>query len=132
MFGWFRSKRVHAPCRPAPAAMKFADIELVRLSPQFGNTGPTGWGFTLWGAPDGEELMYRQLLETFSALYPDTKLDLPAWQDCEDMIEGSLQWQSHNVWIWYEIVLAHIWLWSANKDAIEDLRIAILPIARPG
>lgn len=75
--------------------------------------------------------MYRHLLETFAEQNPDANLNLPKWSECEDLIEGELIWRSQHVWVWYETVLTHIWLWSADKDVIDSLRSAMLPMAMP-
>jgi len=75
--------------------------------------------------------MYRHLLETFAKQNPDARLELPEWFDGDDLIQGELIWHSQYVWVWYETVLSHIWLWSAKKDVIESLRSALLPLAKP-
>jgi hypothetical protein len=74
--------------------------------------------------------MYRHLLETFAEQHPDARLELPEWYDCEDLIEGELVWRSQRVWVWFETVLTHIWLWSIDKDVIDRLRSTLLPIAQ--
>lgn len=76
--------------------------------------------------------MYRYLLEKFAKQHPEAYLDLPAWYDREDLIEGSIIWHSQYVWVWYETVLTHIWVWSADEEAIESLRKAILPLVKAG
>lgn len=131
MFRWLRRKRTEEVERPETAVFCFDRVDPVIPSSQFGNTGPQGWGFTLWGSPNSEEFMYRHLLETFAQQNPDARLELPEWFDCEDLIEGKLIWHTQYVWVWYETVLSHIWLWSAKKDVIESLRSALLPIAKP-
>lgn len=130
MFGWLRKKHSAEAKRSQTAAFRFERVDPVIPSPKFGITGPEGWGFTLWGSPDGEEYMYRHLLETFATQNLDARLELPEWSDCEDLIEGKLIWRSQYVWVWYETVLSHIWLWSADRNAIDTLRSAILPMAK--
>ena len=115
MFRWLRKKHTEEVERPETAVFRFDKVDPVEPSTQFGTTGPQGWGFTLWGSPDGDEFMYRHLLETFAKQNPDGHLELPEWFDGEDLIEGELIWHSQYVWIWYETVLSHIWLWSAKK-----------------
>lgn len=131
MFRWLRKKHTEEVERPETAVFRFDKVDPVEPSTQFGTTGPQGWGFTLWGSPDGDEFMYRHLLETFAKQNPDGHLELPEWFDGEDLIEGELIWHSQYVWVWYETVLSHIWLWSAKKDVIDSLRRALLPIAKP-
>lgn len=130
MFEWLRKRRTEDAGRPITAAFQFDSIEPVEASPQCRNTGPQGWGFTLCGSPDGEDFMYRHLLEAFAERNPAARLTLPGWHECEDLIEGSLIWHSQYVWVWYETVLSYIWLWSADKEAIESLRSAMLPLAQ--
>lgn len=130
MFSWLTKKQAERAERPNGAAFRFDRVDPVKRSSQFGNTGPQGWGFTLWGSPEGEEFMYRHLLETFAKEHPDARLELPEWSDCEDLIEGELVWRSQRIWVWYETVLTHIWLWSIDKDVIDRLRNALLPIAK--
>jgi hypothetical protein len=132
VFGWLKRQRSEEAPRPETPILRFDNVEPVRPSPKFGNTGPQGWGFTLWGLPDGEEYMYRYLLEKFAKQHPEAYLDLPAWYDREDLIEGSIIWHSQYVWVWYETVLTHIWVWSADEEAIESLRKAILPLVKAG
>ena len=131
MFGWLTKKHIEEAERPETAVFCFDRVDPVEPSPKFGNTGPEGWGFTLWGSADGEEFMYGHLLETFAAKNPDSRLQLPEWSDCEDLIEGQIIWRSQYVWVWYETVLSHIWLWSAERDVIDSLRSAMLPMAKP-
>lgn len=131
MFRWLRRIQTEEVERPETAVFRFYKVDPVEPSPQFGNTGPQGWRFILWGSPVGEEFMYRHLLETIAKQNPDAHLELPEWFDGEDLIEGELIWHSQYVWVWYETMLSHIWLWSAKEDVIESLRSALLPIAKP-
>lgn len=108
----------------------FDQIEEVQPSTQFGNTGPAGWGFTLWGSPTCAEEVHRNLLERLAETYPTSSLTLPPWYDCEDLVEGSLTWEGAPVWVWFETFLNHTWLWSADRAAVVSLREALLPIAR--
>ena len=133
MFGWIGKRATEQAERPNVADFRFDKVDPVEPSPQFGNTGPCGWGFTLWGSSDGDEFMYRHLLETLAEQYPDARLSLPERSECEDLIEGNLIWRGQHVWVWYETVLTHLWLWSADHAATESLRRAILPavVKRP-
>lgn len=130
MFGWLKSKQAGSAKRPESAAFRFDNVEPVQQSSKYGNTGPQGWGFTLWGSPDGDEFMYRHLLETFARDHPNATLTLPEWYECEDLIEGKLVWRSQSIWVWYETVLSHIWLWSTDKETMEILRDEMLALIR--
>lgn len=107
----------------------YRQIEAVGAEPQYGNSGPPGWGFTLWNkSMDAEP--HRRLLENFAARYPECALDLPEYVPHEDCIEGTMIWQSQGIWIWYEAILTHLRLWSSDRAAIESLRAALLPLAQ--
>ena len=73
--------------------------------------------------------MLRPLLERFAEQYPECALTLPKYYSGEDCIEGSMTWQSQAIWVWYEEILTYLRLWSADRDAIESLRAALLPFA---
>jgi hypothetical protein len=108
----------------------FDQIEEVHPSPQFGDTGPAGWGFTLWGTTTCAEEVHRNLLDRLAETYRTSALALPPWYDGEDCVEGSLIWDGVPIWVWFETVLNHTWLWSADREAVIRLRDALLPIAR--
>lgn len=108
----------------------FAQIDEVQPSPQFGNSGPDGFGFTLWGSANCAEDVHRRSLERLADAYPEVELSLPPQSDGEDLIEGSLKWDDALVWVWFETALNHTWLWSADRAALVNLREAMLPIAQ--
>jgi hypothetical protein len=132
MFWWLKRRAIEKVERPATAEFRFDRVEPVGPHSQYGTTGPGGWGFTIWGAPDGEDFMYRHLLERLAQLDPDARLSLPEWYEGEDLIEGELIWRGHHVWVWYETVLTHTWLWSADRATAESLRDALVPLALNG
>ena len=108
----------------------FDRIDEVQPSPQFGNCGPDGFGFTLWGSSSGGDEVHRQTLERLAETYAEVGLSLPPHSDGEDMIEGSLTWDGQAVWVWFETVLNHTWMWSADRTTMIGLREAMLSIAR--
>ncbi|UZK68652.1 hypothetical protein OKW76_11415 [Sphingomonas sp. S1-29] len=108
----------------------FAQIDEVAPSPQFGNCGPAGWTFSLWGSPRCAAEVHRQLIEAVAAKYPDTCLKLPAWQMGEDCIEGDMKWATVPISIWFETTLNFTSFWSADQAAILGLRAAVLPLAK--
>jgi len=107
----------------------YREIEEVKASLQYANSGPNGWGFTLWNDPVFDE-PHRPLLERFAEFHPECALALPPYQPDEDCIEGSMTWKSEPIWIWYEHLLTHLWFWSVDRDAIQSLRAALLPLAQ--
>jgi hypothetical protein len=98
-------------------------IDPVEAQPQFGNTGPEGWGFTLWcdNRPDYDSI-HRSFLERFAAAHPQAVLSLPPYSPGEDCIEGWLEWAGQPVWIWYENILDYLYLWCSDRAAVEELR----------
>ena len=108
---------------------KYCKIDEVANAPQFGKTGDPGWGFTLWSELSGEMAPHRQLLEQLAETYPDAELTLPSWSEAEDLIEGSLVWKGEAVWVWFETILSHLWLWSADRSTVEHLRNALVSLA---
>jgi len=107
----------------------YREIEDVKASPQYANSGPPGWGFLLWSNSLYDE-PHRPLLERFAEQHPECALSLPEHYSGEGCIEGSMTWQSNFIWVWYENVLTHLWLWSADRGAIQSLRTALLPFAQ--
>lgn len=108
----------------------FDRIEDVQPAPQFGNSGPDGWAFTLWGSATCGEEVHRRLIEAVAALTPHAELRLPEWVSGEDCIEGSLIWEGAPVWVWFETVLNFASFWSESRASIDSLRAAALPLAR--
>ena len=107
----------------------FDRIDDVQPSQQFGNSGPDGWEFTLWGSTTCEQEVHRRVIESVAALSPHTELHLPEWVDGEDCIEGSMFWKGADVWIWFETVLNYTSFWSAGRASIDSLRAAAFPLA---
>lgn len=108
----------------------YEHVEEVQPAPQCGNSGPYGWGFTLRGDPNCGEDVHRKLLEAFADAHPAAELRLPPWGKGEDLIEGWLRWEGAEVWVWIENILNYIWLWSADRGAVDRLRDALLPFAK--
>jgi hypothetical protein len=106
----------------------YHEIESISALPQFGNTGPNGWGFHLWSEHSGDDAPHRALLEKFAAEYPQTGMTLPTYNQDEDFVECYAAWDSKTVWVYYETILSYLWLWSADRDAINAVRSALIPL----
>lgn len=104
----------------------YSKIESVSAATQFGNSGPDGWGFTLFSDLFDDEAPYRRLLERLAAAYPEAGIILPKYEEYEDYVECYATWNSAPVWIYYETILSYLWLWSADRDALEGIRAALL------
>ena len=106
----------------------YYEVEELAPSPQFGTVGPEGWGFHLWSELLDDEAPHRAVLEKFAAAYPQSGIALPAYDRYEDFIECYAAWDSKPVWVYYETILSHLWLWSADREAIEGVRSALVPL----
>lgn len=106
----------------------YSKIDEVSASPQYGNTGPEGWGFHLWTDLLDDEAPHRDLLTRFAAAWPQAGLDLPEYDRYEDFVECEAVWNSAPVWVYYETILSHLWFWSQDREALEGLRAALLPL----
>lgn len=107
----------------------YYEIEEVASARQFGTGGTEGWGFHLWSELVYDEAPHRAVLEKFVAAYPQSGIALPPYDPCEDFVECDAVWASQPVWVYYETILSHLWLWSADRDSIEGLRSALIPLA---
>lgn len=105
----------------------YSEIQNVSASPQYGNTGQDGWGFSLFSDLCDDEAPHRLLLERLAVAYPEAGIILPAYERYEDFVECDAVWNSASVWIYYETILSHLWLWSSDRDAVEGIRTALLP-----
>ena len=105
----------------------YSKFDEVAAAPQYVNTGQDGWGFTLWSDSLDDDAPHRPLLERFSAAFPQAGITLPAYDRHEDFVECYAEWNAAPVWIYYETVLSHLWFWSADRSAVEELRAALLP-----
>jgi hypothetical protein len=109
-----------------PLTATYSKIEEIVASPQYGNTGPDGWGFTLWSDLLDDEAPHRQMLERFALAYPQAGISLPKYHPHEDFVECYATWNSASVWIYYETLLSHLWLWSADRDAAAAIKAALV------
>ncbi|MBD3745104.1 MAG: hypothetical protein IE932_02690 [Sphingopyxis terrae] len=108
---------------------RYTNIEEVFLSPQYGNTGPKGWGFHLWSDLIDDEAPHRAVLEQFAEMYPKSGIHLPPYDRYEDYVECDAVWNSKPVWIYYETILSHLWMWSADREAVAEMRAALISVA---
>jgi hypothetical protein len=107
----------------------YSTIDEVAASPQYGNTGPSGWGFHMWSDLLDDDAPHRDLLERFAVAFPQTGITLPAYDRFEDYVECYADWGSASVWVYYETILSYLWIWSADRLAVEQFRTAITPMA---
>jgi len=107
----------------------YYEVEEVAPSPQFGTVGPEGWGFHLWSERFGDEAPHRAFLEKFAVAYPQSGVALPTYDRNEDFVECYAAWDATAVWVYYETILSQLWFWSADREAIEGVRSAVVPLA---
>ena len=107
---------------------RYSHIEDISPLPKFGNSGPQGWGFTLWSELIDDEAPHRELLEIFASRYPEARIGLLAYDRYEDFVECEAVWASGKVWVYYETILSHLWLWSPDRETIASFRSALLSL----
>ena len=105
----------------------YSKLDEVSASPRYGNTWQDGWGFHLWSDLIDDEAPHRFLLERFASTYPQAGISLPEYYEWEDYVECCAAWNAAQVWIYYETILSHLWFWSADRDAVDGIRAAVLP-----
>ena len=106
----------------------YSKIDEIAASPQYGNTGPDGWGFALWSDMLDDEAPHRAVLERLAATIPQAGITLPEYDRSEDFVECYATWDSSPVWIYYETLLSHLWFWSVDRSAVEKSRAALLSL----
>ena len=111
----------------------FSSISLVLKARQGGNQGEEGWEFSLscddynYLAEDDDTVNpYRRFLEELPAKNTEYSVDLPEWTPSEDCIQGSLIWRGDSVDCYYETLINFLKFWSADRDAVEELRAEII------
>jgi hypothetical protein len=118
---------------PAGYEMRMATyrkIDEVSESPKYGNCGPEGWAFTLWGDTAAADPPHRDLVERFAAEWPRAAIRLPEYDRDEDIVECDAVWNGARVWVYYETLLNYLTFWSPDRDAIEGFRAALLPVVK--
>ena len=103
----------------------YSKIDQVQAAPKFGNTGPMGWGFAAWSELSDDEAPHRKLLESIAAAQPEMTVTLPSAHHDEDFVEGYIKCGSHEVWVYFETLLSHLWFWSAERQSAEWARALV-------
>lgn len=107
----------------------YSTIEEVSALPRDTNSGPQGWGFTMWSPKLDDEAPHRPLLEQFAAAYPEAGIKLPPYDRYEDYVEATAAWGGGTVAIYYETIISFLWLWSPDREAVSAFREVLLPFA---
>jgi hypothetical protein len=100
----------------------YSSIDRVEAAPKFGNTGPAGWGFHAWSDLLDDKAPHRAVLDSIAAAHPELTVTLPDADRFEDYVEGSIKCGSHEVWVYFETILSHLWLWSSERQSAEWAR----------
>ena len=106
----------------------YSKVEEVAAQPRNINSGPNGWGFTMWSNKLDDEAPHRSLLERFAAAHPDSGIKLSKYERYEDYVETTAAWNGGTVEIYYETILSYLWLWSADRESVQSFRAALLPL----
>ena len=100
----------------------YSSIDRIEAAPEFVNTGPPGWGFHAWSDLLDDEAPHRALLKSIAAAHPDVTVTLPNPDRYEDCVEGSMKCGPHEVCIYFETILSHLWIWSSDRESAEWAR----------
>lgn len=106
----------------------YSEVEEVSELPRNLNSGADGWGFTAWSDLLDDEAPHRKVLDRFAAAHPEAGLALPPYCLGEDYVETDAAWDGATVWVYYETILSHLWIWSPSRDAATSFRAALLPL----
>lgn len=107
----------------------YSTIDEVAALPRDINSGPEGWGFTMFSPKLDDEAPHRPLLERFAAAHPEAGIELPSYERYEDFIEATATWDGGTVSIYYETILSYLWLWSPDRETVTSFRAVLLPLA---
>ncbi|WP_244024613.1 hypothetical protein [Novosphingobium organovorum] len=107
----------------------YSNIEEVSASPKYGSTGTAGWGFHMWTDLLDDEAPHRRILERFGVDHPEAGIVLPEYDRYEDYIASDAKWGSSSLWVYYETILSHLWIWSDDREAVESFRAELLRYA---
>ena len=93
-----------------------------------------GWELVLYmGDGFDYDFPFRATLDRIVALLGGAEaasLDLPAWQEGEDFIEGGLDFGGATISVYFEYALGYLSLSSPSREALEDAAARILPDVR--
>jgi hypothetical protein len=104
----------------------YSKIDRVEPAPKFGNTGSPGWGFHAWSNLLDDEAPHRRLLAKIAAAHPEVIVTLPDPDRYEDYVEGFIKCGSHEVWVYFETILSHLWLWSSERQSADWARALVV------
>jgi len=104
----------------------YSKIDRVESAPKFGNTGQAGWGFHAWSDLLDDEAPHRTLLANIAAGHPNVVVTLPDADRHEDFVEGSIKCGSHEVWVYFETILSHLWFWSPERQSADWARALVV------
>ena len=111
-------------CADLPMAA-YSSVDPVEAAPKYVNTGPAGWGSHAWSdLPDGEA-PHRAVLQRIEAAHPEATITLQSAERHEDCVQGSIRYGSHVVWVYFETLRGHLWLWSPERQSAEWARSLI-------
>src|SRR5947209_4589483 len=104
----------------------YSKIDRVKAAPKFVNTGAAGWGFHSWSDLLDDKAPHRRLLANIAAAHPEVAVTLPDSDRYEDYVEGSMKSASHEVWVYFETILSHLWFWSPERQSAEWARALVV------
>jgi hypothetical protein len=104
----------------------------VRYVPAIKPNACGGWDLVLWaGEPFDYSTSFRKMLagiaEVLSQDAP-TSIELPAYEDYEDFVEGTLQFGDKTIRTYYEHSLSYLVLMSDNAETLRKIADRLTPL----
>lgn len=104
----------------------------VRCSPAIEPDPQGGWHLVLWaGAPFGYSTPFREMLANIADVLSQdapTSIELPAYQDYEDFVEGKLQFGGETIRTYYEHSLSYLALMSDSAHTLRKIADRLAPL----
>jgi hypothetical protein len=106
----------------------------VRCRPTIEPDARGGWNLVLWaGEPFDYSTPFRKMLASIAdALGQEAFacIKLPAYEDYEDFVEGTLQFGDETIRIYYEHSLSYLVLTSDSADTLRRIADRLAPLVQ--
>jgi hypothetical protein len=104
----------------------------VRCKPAIEPDARGGWDLLLWaGEPFDYSTPFRKMLASVADVLGQeapTSIELPAHQDYEDFVEGTLQFGDETIRTYYERSLSYLVLVSDSADTLRRIANRLAPV----
>jgi hypothetical protein len=97
----------------------------VRCRPAIEPNARGGWNIVLWaGEPFDYSTSFRKMLASIAEVLSQdapTSIELPAYEDYEDFVEGTLQFGDETIRTYYEHSLSYLVLMSDSANTLRKI-----------